>query len=155
MKTGRGIKSSFKWTFKSFVNIHEWVGLKNILMMSKGLMVAVKAVFIPQKSERKENYQEAIQRLNLSEHDILERQKAFLRIALTMACFGLICLIYMLYLLFSGLLAAGCLALIVALIVFAYAYRFHFWYFQLKSKKLGCSFNEWLNAKVSGEETQE
>lgn len=152
MKAGRGIKAGFKWSFKSFINVNEWIGLRNIMTMSRGVISAVRLIFVPQAAERTETYEEAIQRLNLSPEDIEMRKKTFIRIALMMALFGFICLGYMLYLLWSGYLAAGCMALVVALIVFAYAYRFHFWYFQLKVKKLGCTFQEWLNAKASGEE---
>jgi len=152
MKVGRSIKSGFKWSFKNFINVHEWIGLRTIGTMSRGLINAIKQIFVPQTSERAETFDEAVKRLNLSPADLETRQRVFLRIAIMMAFLSLLCLFYMLYLLFSGLLAAGLLAFIVALIVLAYAWRFHFWYFQLKNKKLGCTIQEWFNAKAGGGE---
>ena len=146
------IRRGFVWTFKPFVNVHQWIGLRNLATMSRGVATAVTNVFVPAKSERTESFQEAIERLNLTPQDVQEKQHAFFRIAMVMGAFGVLCLFYMLYLLWSGHLAAGLIDLIVSLIIFAYAFRFHFWYFQLKNKKLGCTFKEWMDAKVSGEE---
>lgn len=145
------IKKGFKWTFKPFVNVHEWLGLRNLAMMTRGLVTTISAVFSPRKIERTESFEEAIKRLNLTPQDLKEKQNSFFKIALSMGALGAICLIYMLYLLWSGFLGAGLIAFVVALIIFAYAFRFHFWYFQLKNKKLGCTVKEWLDAKVSGE----
>ena len=151
MAAGGGIKGGLKWAFKPFVNVHEWIGLRSIKFMTKGVANAVKVTFATDKPQQQETFEEAVTRLKLSPGAIEQRKQSFLRIALVMGILGVFCLFYMLYLLWSGYLGAGCFALVVAMIVFAYAYRFHFWYFQLKSKKLGCTFKEWLNAKASGE----
>jgi len=152
MKVGKGFKSGFKWTFRSFVNVHEWIGLSNLAVMTRGLASGISKIFRPEKAQRSESFDEAIKRLNLTPKQIQEKQKTFLQIAITMGCFAIICLIYTLYLLWNGHIGAGCFAFIVALIVLSYGFRFHFWYFQLKNKKLGCTFKEWLDAKVTGEE---
>jgi intracellular multiplication protein IcmV len=42
------------------------------------------------------------------------------------------------------------MCLMVSLVAFANAFRAHFWYFQTKQRKLGCTIQEWLNAGVGG-----
>lgn len=151
MKIGRGIKTGFKWTFKPFVNVNEWVGFRSLTNMTTGLAEAIKAIFVPQKSERSETFEESIKRLDLSEADIKQRERSFLRIALFMAFLGVACIGYTLFLFWNAHFIPGLLALILTAIILAYAYRFHFWYFQVKNRKLGCTFDEWFNAKISGE----
>lgn len=153
MASGKGgkVTGGLKWAFKPFVNVHEWIGIRYLKVMSKGLMNAIRTTFTVAQATHEETFEQAVKRLKLSPAALEQRKQTFLRLALLMGALGIFCLGYMLYLLWSGALGAGCIALVVAMIVFAYAYRFHFWYFQIKSKKLGCTFKEWLNAKASGE----
>ena len=37
------------------------------------------------------------------------------------------------------------------LIALVLAFRYHFWYFQMKQHKLGCTFNEWYRQGLLGE----
>jgi hypothetical protein len=32
-----------------------------------------------------------------------------------------------------------------------HAFKYHFWMFQIKNKKLGCSFNEWKSNKIKND----
>jgi len=36
----------------------------------------------------------------------------------------------------------------LTLYVLTQAFRYHFWLFQLRNRKLGCTLSEWWNARV-------
>lgn len=151
MKVGQGVKSTAKFFFKPFVNIHEWLGISQLIVMTRGLREGLQTTFKVEPKHKDESFQEALKRLNISEADLQTNQQAFLRIALVMAGLSFMALIYVVYLFWQGFLMAGLIALIVSLVMLVLAYRYHFWYFQIKNRKLGCSFKEWLDAKITSE----
>lgn len=110
-----------------------------------------RGIFSVQKEQHHESFEQAKARLHLSEADILERKQGFLKLAIIMGAFGFMVLLYTVYLLWNHSFGGGMLAFVVCLLCFATACRYHFWYFQVKNHKLGCSMKEWLNAKVGGD----
>jgi intracellular multiplication protein IcmV len=50
-----------------------------------------------------------------------------------------------------GSIKAFIVSLVVTLIALILAYRYHFWYFQMKQRKLGCTFSEWYKQGLFGE----
>lgn len=132
-------------------SVGTWFNADEVKKSSFFVKDSFRRLFIIQKPTHNENFNTAIERLNLSEEDVIERQKNFHRLAGLMFLFAFICLIYTIYLLYSAYFDGGALALIVTLLCFASACRYHFWYFQVKNRKLGCTLKEWLNASVNGE----
>lgn len=57
----------------------------------------------------------------------------------------IILLVYTLYLILKSHLMSAILSGALSLVFLAKFFKFHFWTFQIHSKKLGCSFNEWIN----------
>ena len=81
--------------------------------------------------------------LNGSHHfhcKIATVKTSFLRTSLWRVFFSL-------YLLFSGFLLSCLLAIAVSILSLSQAFRYHFWYFQIKHRKLGCTFEEWREGK--------
>jgi intracellular multiplication protein IcmV len=50
-------------------------------------------------------------------------------------------------------LAGFFLLLTVTALLFANAFRFHFWAFQISQRKLGCTLAEWRRGKCDGSDT--
>ena len=67
------------------------------------------------------------------------------------------CLIFVYagYQFFYGSIKAFIVSLVVMLIALVLAFRYHFWYFQIKQRKLGCTFNEWYRRINRGERNEE
>ncbi|HVV69295.1 MAG TPA: type IVB secretion system protein IcmV [Gammaproteobacteria bacterium] len=93
----------------------------------------------------KETFEEALVRLNLSEEMVVERRKTFLRTALFFVGVALVLFVYTMYLLFSGLFLATFIGCVLVVIALALAFRDHFWYTQMKHRRLGLSFSDWAN----------
>jgi intracellular multiplication protein IcmV len=145
------VKKGLKWFFKPAVSVKSWVSWDMVKDNTQYVKDSWDNIRQVPKAARVETFEQAIARLNLTEADLKERQGNFLRLALILIAFTLITLLYTLYLLWSGEFGSGALAFVVSLISAVTAARYHFWYFQVKNRKLGCTIREWLDAKVQGD----
>jgi intracellular multiplication protein IcmV len=144
-------KGFVRGVYHTFLDVPSWVGYRQIKKDHKAIFSNVKEVFVADKGTFNESFEEAMLRLNLTEKDIKARCKENKRLVYIYASLGLACLLYTLYLLWGGGFSASLLALAVSGFALAKAYQYSFWHFQMKNRKLGCSFNEWLSGEVSTE----
>ena len=143
----RRISRGIKAYLKHFVNVRGWMGYDNLAESTRHLTSTAKAVFkTPQGTGRIETSEQAMQRLQLTEQDIWQRQQEFMRLAAIFFVVMLVTLSYAFYLLSVGKFLGGIVAVGVTAIALAMAFRYHFWYIQIKKRKLGCTFKEWLDA---------
>ncbi|HVV69293.1 MAG TPA: type IVB secretion system protein IcmV [Gammaproteobacteria bacterium] len=102
------------------------------------------------KTKTTETFEQAVTRLNISEEDLSARKKTFFRTALFFVVMAVALFIYTVDLLFSGLLLATFIALVLVVIALALAFREHFWYTQMQQRRLGITFNEWTGYTFRG-----
>lgn len=136
---------------KSIFNFRAWIDWDRIKAFTLYLLLGFKKFFVPQKREVVEDFKEAKARLNLSNEELAAKQKALYRMSLLMIGFALFVAMYGFYHLYLGSLRAFVLSLIVMMIALVLAFRYHFWYFQIKKGKLGCSLLEWYREGLLGE----
>lgn len=98
-----------------------------------------------------ESFNSAKQSLNLTDADLLIRQKALFRLSILMATIAILIFSYSIYHFLYGTLRAGFLSLVIMMIAVALSFRYHFWYYQIKNHKLGCSIHEWFRKGLLGE----
>ena len=67
-----------------------------------------------------------------------------------MVVLAVLILMYSVYLFIEGGHKGGIVALVVMFIALVLAFRYHFWYFQIKQRKLGCTIQEWFNHGLKG-----
>lgn len=146
------VRSTMKWMFSPLTQVKTWFGLSFLKAGASRLKKNIDTALPEKKTKRKESFEQAIKRLKLDNKAITDLEKRFLQMMLMMLFFAFLPLIYGIYLFFVTNALAASLAILVSSILFAYAFRFHFWYFQIKRRKLGCSVADWLNAKASTEE---
>ncbi len=133
---------------KPLVNVPKWMDAQQIATDANYIKDIAKDVFTPQPSTRTETFEQALKRLNLTKSDIDARYREFRRLALTFGLLFIAVLAYIGYLL-SGLdpavtWKAVALSVAVSLIALVQFFRFHFWMFQIRRKKLGCSFKDYF-----------
>lgn len=97
-----------------------------------------------------ESFNAAQEKLKLTDADLLARQKALLRLSIFMPVLALFIFFYSVYHLYCGGYLAGLLSLVVMMISLTLAFRYHFWYYQIKSRQLGCSLREWFRNGLLG-----
>ena len=110
-----------------------------------------KRLFVPQQNKEVESFDEAATKLNLSDAALMTKQKALFRLSIVMLIAAGLILSYAGYQLFYGSFPAVIVSLIVTLIALTLAFRYHFWYYQIKNRKLGCTFDEWFKQGLLGE----
>jgi intracellular multiplication protein IcmV len=92
-----------------------------------------------------ETFDEAVARFNLTEADLKEREKDYLFYAGIFLVLGLVSFVFGFYLLFVKRKFLDCLlGIAVAALFGTQGFRYHFWYFLIKQRKLGCTFDDWL-----------
>ena len=140
--------------FTSIINIPYWFDWERTKSFSAFLGNIFRRLFMAEKITDEtddktnpaltESFDSAQKELNLSDTDLIERQKALYRLSLLMATLAFFILIYAGYHFIFGTFLAAILSLIVMMIALALSFRYHFWYYQIKNRKLGCSLDEWL-----------
>lgn len=148
MKIFNGVKR----VVKPFVDVPTWVGYKQIAEQAKTIGKSVKSLFVPVKSERTETFEESMARLKLTEEDLKARQKEFKRLIILLSIIGFAVLGYTFYLFMTGSFAGGIASFALTILIFSYSFRYHFWLFQIRRRKLGCTLREWLDSSFIGGE---
>ena len=137
--------------FSRIINIRSWSDWERTKTLSSYLAGSIVKVFVPQKATKSESFEAAIKRLNLTEKDLLVRRRNLLRTSILMLVIAFLLLVYSGYHFFNGHIMGGLLTIVVMLVALVLAFRYHFWYFQIKERKLGCSFNEWFKRSIKGD----
>ena len=138
----------FKGTIKTVANVPAWLGLSFLKETGVGLVQFLKPLYRPVKEKRRESFEQALQRLSLSEVDLAARYNNLKRQSWLFALLGLIILGYAIYLLIGLHLGAVILAILVSGLFFFKMSACRFWMFQIKERKLGCSIREWRTGKT-------
>lgn len=105
------------------------------------------AIFKREKGEVM-TFTQAMQKYNLTETDLAERKKIF-QIQLIIYGIGSILVAgYTYYLIKEGHWMSIALSVVLLVYLVLSALKSHFWIFQIKNRKLGCTLQEWLNASI-------
>lgn len=135
----------------SILNVREWFDWERVRSFTLYLTNGFKQLFVPQQSVKAESFKEVTAKLDINEENLLIKQKALLRLSLLMVVVAGLIFGYAGYQLFYGSFKAVIVSLVVTLIALTLAFRYHFWYYQIKHRKLGCTFDEWLRYGLLGE----
>jgi len=123
-----------------------WIGgeIDEIKNSTQVIINSIKRLFTRDVPERSETFEEAITRLGLSEEDVRQTIRNYSFYARIFLLIGIALFCYAFYLLFAYFSITGCLIALAAtgfcLVQF---FRYDFWVYQMKQRKLGISFSEW------------
>jgi len=143
------VKDIFKISRKTFFDPGAWLGLNQLVGYTRLIGSTLKTTFTPDKITRTETFEQALQRLNVTEEDLQHLTTRYRWYTLLFLVLGLLSFIAGFYYLFAYHTVSGwILAMTVSLLFGANAFRFDFWYFQIKYRKLGCTVAEWWSGKL-------
>ncbi|HVY53022.1 MAG TPA: type IVB secretion system protein IcmV [Gammaproteobacteria bacterium] len=144
-------KDVLKVSRKTFFNPRAWFGYDFVADQTRTMWSIFKgATALPQPVHGPETFEEAMRRLNVNEADLVAISKSYFNYAILFVTLTAIDLTYGIYLLFHHRAFLGLvLALAVSALLLAQAFKYHFWYFQIKNRKLGCTVEEWRQGKVN------
>jgi intracellular multiplication protein IcmV len=135
----------FRGVMGTFFDVPRWVNVRQYVDTNKTIYAKVKDTFRIAEAQREETFEQAMQRLNVTEADLKERVKHNQRTLTILLVFIVFLCIYGFYLISQGVFAGTMLLLAVIFLTVVRAFQYSFWNFQIKSRKLGCSFQDWLN----------
>jgi len=124
--------------------VRTWSDYERTIETVRSLKDYIRRLFVPQRARREEDLTQAMQRLQLSQADIHDRMRAFKRLTIIMLLAAVGAFLYSIRLFVQQHWLAGWISLLVVGLPLMLAFRYHFWYFQLKKGKLGCSLREWF-----------
>jgi intracellular multiplication protein IcmV len=136
----------------SIFNIRWWIDYDRIKAFTLYLVDAIKQIVIlkPQQLGSQTDFDKMVASLHLTEQALFSRQTSLYRISLWM-CVVAFCLFgYTLYQLFYANYLAGLISLVLTLLSLVLAFRYHYWYFQIKEHRLGCSIRHWYQQGLWG-----
>lgn len=141
-KVGRG--------FKSLIDFRRWMGWGQIKDSAKELQGLAKVLTTSDTAQHKETFEEAAKRLKLSEEDIKRQTSWHLRRTLLFVAMTIALWVYAIYLLITQHYQGFILGVVVGVLTGSFGFREHFYYFQMKKRKLGCTLQDWINFVLRG-----
>ncbi|PWY54688.1 type IV secretion protein IcmV [Legionella qingyii] len=139
---------------RRIINVRRWFDWDRMKAFTLYLVNGFRRLFVPQKKGEAESFNDAVKLLNLTDESLLIKQKSLFRLSIIMLLTALLILGYAGFQLFYGSIKSFFVSLIVTLIALVLAFRYHFWYYQIKNRKLGCTFNEWYRKGLLGERNE-
>lgn len=131
-------------------NVRKWSDFDRMKGFTLYLENGIKNLFIPRRQIAVQSFNEALKQYNIDEKALLKKRRGLFRLSMFMCIVALVLLIYSIYLAMFGSWHAALLSLVVMMLAWALAFRYHFWFFQIKQRKLGCTFKEWFHRGFLG-----
>lgn len=138
-------KYSNRRLVKRYFNFPEWLGADALMGGARTIKDLYRSVTTFKREHRCETFEQAVERLNLTEERIVKRRREFFWMSIFYTAVALATLAYGYYGYTHGYSwSAVTICVLLSFMVSVYAMREHFWYVQMSKRKLGVSFNEWL-----------
>jgi len=138
-----GILSNIgSWIFN--IRYKEWIDLEGLKGTTRYLGKQLKTLTYNQKPPRQETYEEALQRLQLTEEIVQAQSRRYFLLILLFLTLSFLVFCYFLWLCFLKNVMGSCMAFSLVLYGLTIAFRYHFWHYQIQRKKLDCTLREWF-----------
>lgn len=137
------IRDIFKVSWKTFLNPASWIDAQTLKEQNVTILSVLKSLFSQPVPERTETFEQACKRMGLSEADLQASASSYRSYALLFFVLGLTIFLYSFYLLFTLELIGFILGIAVSGLFFAFAFKYDFWVFQIRQRRLGATFAEW------------
>lgn len=150
------IKDILKVSRKTFFDPRGWLGYDTLKNQTQATWRFLKEAFTPTQVVREETFEQAMEQMKVTEADIQKISLNYLSYAIFFAALAVPMFFYGFFLLIHYRTFGGwMLSMAVTALLLAQAFRFHFWHFQIKYRKLGCTFAEWRSGKPFDQDKKE
>ena len=134
----------------SAVNIPKWIDFDRTKSFTVYFYDCIKKIFVPQKGTESNTFEQAVQEYGLTDAILLQRQKGYFTACFIMCICALLFFGYSIYHVVLGSWRAVLISFVMTLLSLTLAFRYHFWFYQIKQRKLGCTFREWFRCGLLG-----
>lgn len=143
--------SKFKASVKFLFNIPAWFGADAIGEGAGWIGQLARKVFFRSATPGEiEDFAVVVKRLGVDERGLEEQQKRFVKVSWVFFVLAIFDLFYVAYLWSRASFLVIFGAMIVCALFLIQAYSYSFWVFQIKQRKLGCTFKAWVNWILRG-----
>lgn len=150
------IRDIVKISRKTFFNPSAWIDLSSLKLMNRTIVDVVKNLFQVEQPERTETFEQAMERLKLTEDQVQFGATNFRIYALIFLLLGLLVFFYTFYILFKyKAFYSWLLGMATAALFFSQAFKYDFWSLQMRQRKLGITGKEWLDFVLGVKETKQ
>jgi len=139
------IRRSLFRAARPFLNIRQWAQVDYLKRSGKNIYGLARGLVTPGKAARGESFDAAMSRLKIDEKAVRNRQRQSFVLALVFFIVGILLLAYAVMRAYRGHIISTLISFVIAGVSFAESFRNHFWYVQIKERRLGLTFNEWWN----------
>ncbi|OGT32986.1 MAG: hypothetical protein A3C44_06540 [Gammaproteobacteria bacterium RIFCSPHIGHO2_02_FULL_39_13] len=139
-----GILNYFKHTIKDNTNVKGWTSWDSVKTGGKTVKDIISDMKpAEQDSAKKMTFDEAIKKYELTEQDLARQMRTHLLVSMMCFLLGIGAMGWTFYLLFQVMILSGFMSLSLSFLMLAYAFREHFYYFEIKQRRLDCTTKEW------------
>ncbi len=144
-------KKRVRRLFGYLFNFKSWLSINHVKSGASFITTTFQHIAdsITTPEQKSEQFEQAVQDQGLTEADIEQAKKNYLRNAIILLAVGLLFSLNSVYLIYQKLLLQSLVSFAVTIMIFVFSLKSHFWFFQIKNRKLGCSLREWYNNKVT------
>lgn len=145
------LRKIFKIDRKTFFNPSGWVDADSIESLNRTIIDVARGSFLLPKPDqiKSESFEQAMKRQGLTKKDVEQAGSNYQIFAYLFVALGLVDFIYTMYLVIAHFSILGfILGAATTALFFGQAFRFDFWAFQIKRKKLGTTFAEWKQYRL-------
>lgn len=139
----------------SIVKPSQWMGYSRAKSTADSLVDMGKQLFhVPDVvNNDPKAVEEVAAELGLTKEALLKKERVFLRLTIWLLVIMVVVLGYASYQFYKGFYLAVLPTITLSIVCLAQAFRYHFWYVQLKLGKLGCTLDDWFNYVFSGKKS--
>jgi len=137
-----GFKKSFDFIF--YIRPKKWFGWDSFKSTTLKTYDSIKNIYTIPTPSRIESFNQAVMRHQLTENQIDKIKNRFYCFSIFFMAWAIAIMIYAFEGFWQQQLMKGVVSLSLVCFLLAQAFRYHFWYFQICQKKLGCTFTDWL-----------
>lgn len=133
------------------LRVDRWLSVDYLKETTSHFKAILNDIVVPKRARYSETFDEAVHRLHLTDSELAQRKLEFSRLFYFFIILSLFVIGYGLYFAFHGHFISAIISFCLSIYSFTQAFRFHFWLFQLKNRKLGCTLREWFNSSIDSE----
>lgn len=145
-----GILRGVGKVLKPLVDVRLWMGYDGVKSSGIYVIDIIKRLFrithpatdLPDNNK----FDEMVRRLGISEAELTARAKAYKLQSVIYVAVGVIIFFYTVYLFAQGLLLSSLISFLIACLVWVYAFRTHFWAFQIQRHEVDCTIKAWFHS---------
>lgn len=140
--------SAVKKYFRSIFNLRAWSDWNRVEQTYNYFLTVFRKLFVIRAVDPSQikSFDQTMEELGLTDETLEAKKKGLRRLYFTMLVLAGFFYVYGMYELLYGGFLSFILSVVFMFVALAMAFRYHFWCFQIKQRKLGCRFSEWFKA---------